>query len=141
MNLSDIKVTPLKIVDTFGGNVLHAIKQSDEAYRGFGEAYFSIVEHGVVKAWKKHNRQVSNLIVPVGRVRFVIMDEFNQSKVIDLSQDNYCRLTIPPGLWFGFMGVDQGVNLVLNVSSIEHDPEEVDRKLKHDFDFDWSITQ
>lgn len=139
LTLDDVVITPLSKIEAFGGDILHALKKSDDSFAGFGEAYFSLVNSSEIKAWKKHNLQISNLIVPVGRVRFAVIDGTGQSKVVDLSPDNYFRLTIPPGFWFGFLGLGSGTNLILSVSNIEHDPSEVERKEKNEFDFDWGL--
>ena len=45
-------LTPLKIIPGDSGEVMHALKQPEESFQGFGEAYFSTVEHGSVKGWK-----------------------------------------------------------------------------------------
>ena len=78
MSNSEIKVIPLKRINTSGGDVLHALKSSDEDFNNFGEIYFSWVEKNAVKAWKKHTRMSMNLVVPVGLVRFVFYNEVNQ---------------------------------------------------------------
>jgi dTDP-4-dehydrorhamnose 3,5-epimerase len=49
--LEGVLLTPLSIVATSGGDVMHAMKKSNVGYSGFGEAYFSQVESGVIKAW------------------------------------------------------------------------------------------
>ena len=41
-----------------------------------------------------------------------------------LSRENYSRLTIPPGVWFGIKG-KQKENIVLNVSDKVHEDDEV----------------
>ena len=33
-----VYLSPLKVIDTEGGNVLHGIKKSDESFVDFGEA-------------------------------------------------------------------------------------------------------
>ena len=40
IKLSDISVTPLSRIERIGGDVLHAIKNTENGYVGFGEAYF-----------------------------------------------------------------------------------------------------
>lgn len=126
-------ITPLKRIPTPGGDVMHGLKAAEESYAGFGEAYFSTVEKGSVKGWKRHNRMTLNLIVPVGGVEFVVYDEGAaaeerfRSFTIGMAVGNYARLTVPPGLWMAFAGRAEGLNLVLNVASIGHDPDEVDR--------------
>lgn len=128
--IEGVILTPLKIIKGDLGSVLHAIKATDGGYSGFGEAYFSTVDHLAVKAWKKHQIMVSNLVVPVGTVKFVIYDDrpesptFESTMEVVLSESNYQRLTIPPGLWMGFQGAGEGLNMLLNVASIPHDPDE-----------------
>ena len=69
-----LKLTKLNIIDTLGGNVMHAMKKSSEGYSGFGEAYFSEIDKGAIKAWKKHKNMVLNLVVPLGKIKFVILN-------------------------------------------------------------------
>lgn len=128
VNLDQITITPLKRIPVLGGDVLHALKNSDYGYRGFGEAYFSIIEHGIVKAWKLHREMTLNLIVPVGKVRFVfISSDFKQRREECLGISNYARITVPPGIWFGFEGLASSSSMLLNISDIEHDSNEVER--------------
>ena len=134
VNLDHITITPLKRIPVLGGDVLHALKYSDYGYRGFGEAYFSIIEHGVVKAWKLHREMTLNLIVPVGEVRFVfISSDFKQRREECIGTSNYARLTVPPGIWFGFEGLAFPSSMLLNISDIEHDPNELERIDMADF--------
>jgi dTDP-4-dehydrorhamnose 3,5-epimerase len=131
---NEIITTPLKQVNVEGGNVLHALKNTDNGYHGFGEAYFSWIEHGSIKAWKRHLRMTMNLIVPVGKVQFVfITDEGNLLVREIIGEDNYVRITVPPGIWFGFKGEFAPKSLVLNLASITHDPDEVERLPKEAF--------
>jgi len=143
--LGDILVTPLTQVETSGGDVLHAMKASDKGFSGFGEAYFSWINSGSIKAWKRHTRMIMNLVVPVGTVRFVFhLDnvQLTQSfRVIDIGTGNYSRITVPPGIWFGFQGLESPHNLILNVSSISHDPFEVDRKTINEIQYDWNLEK
>ena len=128
VNLEHITLTPLKRIPVSGGDVLHALKCSDYGYMGFGEAYFSIIEHKVIKAWKLHREMTLNLIVPIGEVRFVfISSDFKQRREECLGTSNYARLTVPPGIWFGFEGLASTSSMLLNISDIEHDPNELER--------------
>ena len=51
--------------------------------------------------------------------------------------ENYCRLSVPPGIWFGFKGMDKNLNLVMNISDLEHDPNEVQRKDISEIVYEW----
>jgi dTDP-4-dehydrorhamnose 3,5-epimerase len=136
--------TPLSIIDTEGGDVLHAMKASDVGFNGFGESYFSTVESGAIKGWKLHREMVLNLVVPVGRVRFVVFDDRDGSKTAGqfsetvLSRDNYGRLTVPAKLWLAFQGVSEQESLLLNIASIPHDPDEVEHKSLNKIYYNWT---
>ena len=83
-----------------------------------------------------------NILVPLGDVRFVFFlktpDGAVNFLVKDIGVSNYIRLTVPPGIWFGFKGISQSSSLVLNIASIPHNPNEVDRKNIDDIKFNWS---
>jgi dTDP-4-dehydrorhamnose 3,5-epimerase len=139
MRLTDILLTPLSRIETGGGDVLHAMKQGDVGYAGFGEAYFSWVFADVVKGWKRHTRMTMNLAVPVGQVRFVFrLDGSDEFRVEEIGIGRYMRITVPPGVWFGFQGLAAPQSLVLNIASIPHDPDEVERVGLSDVKYVWN---
>ena len=134
--------TPLDIIDTVGGNVMHAMKSSSVGYTGFAEAYFSQVNNGVIKAWKRHKEMTLNLVVPIGKIRFVLFDDRNATnkkfQELVISRDNYCRLTVAPMIWMGFQGLSDSGSILLNIANIEHNPREVDKKNLEQIEFNWS---
>ena len=137
VSVNQILITPLKRIQVAGGDVLHCMKCSDPGYVDFGEAYFSIVEAGAIKAWKRHLRMTLNLVVPVGIVRFVFVDETGGIREESLGVDRYARLTVPSGIWFGFMGLSEPHSLLLNIADIPHDPDEIERKEIEEVNFNW----
>jgi dTDP-4-dehydrorhamnose 3,5-epimerase len=134
-----VTVTPLRRIPTEGGDVLHALTASDPGFVGFGEAYFSWVLPGAVKAWKLHQRMTLNLVAPVGMVRFVFHrdDHRGHVQVEDIGEDRYVRLTVGPGVWFGFQGLAREPSLVMNLADHEHDPDEMLRRPVDEIAFDW----
>ena len=131
-------LTQEKIISIDGGSVLHGMKSSDKFYKGFGEVYFSWIEKDFIKAWKKHKSMVMNLIVPYGEVKFVFFDESEKKytqKIIGKS--NYKRLTVLPGVWFGFKGISSPKSLVVNIANIPHDDNEVERLKKENIQYNW----
>ena len=129
--------TPLDIIDTAGGNVMHAMKSSSIGYTGFAEAYFSQIKFGSIKAWKRHLRMTLNFVVPVGSVQFVFIDNHGAMREEVIGLDRYVRLTIPPGIWFGFRGLVAPNSLLMNIADIPHDPAEIERKELGAFKFQW----
>ena len=139
VGMDAITVTPLARIATAGGDVLHALKQQDQGFSGFGEAYFSLAAPGAVKAWKIHKRMTMNVVVPIGSVRFVFhLQGVDAYRVEDIGADRYVRLTVPPGIWFGFKGLGASENLILNIADIAHDPAEVDRLPIAEINYSWS---
>jgi dTDP-4-dehydrorhamnose 3,5-epimerase len=130
-------LTPLKQIRISKGSVLHAMKKSDIGFDGFGEAYFSTVNKNDIKGWKKHTEMTLNLVVPVGKMEFVIYNDKNHNFFnVTISQDNYQRLTISPGFWLAFRGLDEK-NILLNIASIEHDPSECESIDLDKIIYDW----
>jgi dTDP-4-dehydrorhamnose 3,5-epimerase len=141
--IDGVLVTPLRIIDTPGGDVMHAMKQSDPGYIGFGEAYFSQVAHGAIKAWKRHREMTLNLVVPVGEVRFVLYDDQEDRQIFQelvLSPSNFSRLTVPPMVWVGFQGLSSEGSVVLNIANLEHDPLEADKQEISQIDYNWEVV-
>jgi dTDP-4-dehydrorhamnose 3,5-epimerase len=125
--LPGVLVSPLRRIAHPQGDVLHGLKAGDPSFHGFGEAYFSTVHHGAIKGWKKHTLMTLNLVVPVGTIRFVVIDDRDtsvQAAEVTLGADFYARLTVPPGVWLAFQGRGTPLNLLLNVANLEHDPAE-----------------
>ena len=144
INIDGVILTPLKKITHPKGDILHGIKNNDDGYAGFGEAYFSIIKQGDIKGWNRHKNMTLNLIVPTGEVTFIIYDDREKSKTkgifykVNLSPSNYKRLTVPPGLWLAFKGgyVNKN-NLILNISNMAHDPDEIERKALEQINYNW----
>ena len=51
------------------GDVLHAMKSTENEFKGF-KAYFSTIRQNKLKAWKRHLKMTMNLLVPTGEVQF-----------------------------------------------------------------------
>tara|TARA_B110000238_G_scaffold105135_1_gene114521 strand:+ start:217 stop:648 length:432 start_codon:yes stop_codon:yes gene_type:complete len=138
--IKGVIVSPLNLIDTPGGFVMHAMKETSIGFAGFGEAYFSQVHNGSIKAWKRHKEMTLNIVVPIGEIKFVLFDDRNglrQFQEIIISRNNYCRLTIPPMIWLGFQGLSVDTSTLLNIANIEHNPKEVDRLEIEKIFFDW----
>lgn len=140
VSVDQILLTPLKRINLPEGDVLHGIKQYDPGYNGFGEAYFSIINQGSIKAWKRHLRMTLNLVVPVGAVQFVFIDNSGslREELVGFEVDRYLRLTVPPGIWFGFKGLYDNFSMLMNLADIPHDPLEIERKGAKEIHYDWT---
>lgn len=131
--IEGVLITPLKQIKHPKGDIYHAMKILDDGYYGFGEAYFSSILSGLIKAWKCHLKMTLNLVCIVGKIHFVLFDSreksptygnFMEITLSPESQHTYNRLTIPPGVWMAFIGIAEGKSILLNLANIPHDPSE-----------------
>jgi len=136
--MDGVILTPLKQIHHPMGDVLHGMKKNDIGFDGFGEAYFSTIHQNDIKGWKKHTQMTLNLIVIVGEIEFVIFNgnDFVRAK---LSRNNYQRLTVSPGLWVAFRGIEEE-NILLNLANLEHDPQEAVTIALEEISYHWSTV-
>mgnify|MGYP001227594224 CR=1 FL=1 len=133
-----ITLKKLKVIPTDGGNVFHALKNSEKMIYNFGEVYFSSINYKTIRAWKLHTKMTLNLIVPIGMVKFVFyFEKTNKFLEYIIGEENYCRLTVAPNIWFGFQGVATTPSLLLNLACIPHDLTEVKRVKLSEVEFNW----
>jgi len=133
-----VAVRPLQIVAGDRGEVMHMLRADAPHFERFGEIYFSLVNPGAVKAWRRHRATVTNLAVPVGAIRLVLYDDRDDSPTrgtlmeIETGRHAYSLITIPAGVWSGFLGLGPDTAVVANCATAPHDPGEVDRRPEHD---------
>jgi len=143
VNIENLFLTELKRIFHPKGDVLHCIKKSDKGFVDFGEAYFSTIKYGEVKGWNKHKKMTLNLVVPMGAVVFVVYDDRARSRTrrnffcVEISEKEYQRLSVPPGVWLAFKGKGRKTNLILNVADLEHDSAEVERLALEHIKYRW----
>ena len=138
-SINGVLVTELRQIVDERAAVLHHMRSDATEFTCFGECYFSETLPGVVKAWKRHREQTQHLAVPVGRVRFVIYDDRESSPTlgelvsVELGRpDNYNRLCIPNGVWYGFTCLSDQPALIANCADRVHDPTDAELRPEGD---------
>ncbi len=129
--IQGVQVFQLNQIADERGIVLHLMRSDSPHFREIGEIYFSEINPGIVKAWKKHKLMTQNLSVPAGRIRLVFFDDRDDSpskgtveELILGRPDRYCLVRIPPLLWYGFQGISEIPSLIVNCTDLPHDPNE-----------------
>ena len=66
---------------------------------------------------------------------------FGKIQEVCLGEHNYVQVTVPPGVWNGFMGLGTEEAIVINFTDIPHDPNEIHRCDPHENDipYSWKI--
>lgn len=129
-----LAVTPLAVFRDQRGSVMHMLRSDSPLFSGFGEVYFSSIGHRVVKAWRCNRLATANFAVPVGSVELVAFDNRAESAThtkkicITLDKDRYCLVTIPPGVWYGFIGLALDESLIVNVLDRPYDADAAERR-------------
>ena len=133
----------LKVISHPDGDLFKILSKDSFNFSNFGEAYFSTVNYKKVKGWKLHKKMLLNIVVPVGEIKFVIIENSQNSSFsyfeYVLSKDNYKLLTIQPNSYFAFQGLGKSTNLLLNISNIIHDDNEVEKYPLDKFIYDWEL--
>ncbi|MCP4377405.1 MAG: dTDP-4-dehydrorhamnose 3,5-epimerase [bacterium] len=129
--IEDVLFNELGKFEDQRGAVMHMLRSDAPFFEKFGEVYFSTVNTGVVKGWKKHLKMTQHITVPVGNVRVVIHDDRPDSPTTGCTQEfeigtqQYNLLRIPPLVWYSFGNIGDEMAMVVNCTDIPHDPEEV----------------
>ena len=135
-NKEKISIVIQKRINVEGGDVLHVLKSDEKQFAGFQEAYFSTIKYNYIKAWKRHMKMTMNLIVPIGKVQFIFYSHSGELiKNVIIGEENFCRITVPPEIWFGFKGLSENDSYILNISNIKHNPNEIERESINKFPF------
>ena len=135
--MDGVVLSPMKQIFHPKGDIFHGMKKSDEGFAGFGEAYFSTINKDDIKGWKKHTKMTMNILVPMGEIELVTFnEELKEFFSVKLSPDNYHRLTVQPGIWMAFRGLGE-YNMLLNIASIEHDPDEAINIALDEIVYEW----
>lgn len=145
--IDGVTITPLRQIPDERGRIMHMLRNDAPHFIEFGEVYFSIVHQGAIKGWHLHRKMTINYAVPIGKIKFVLFDARESSptkgevkEIFMGPSDNYCLVTVPPGIWNGYKGV--GIDsLVANCATHVHDPDEMDRldPFSPDVPYDWAL--
>jgi dTDP-4-dehydrorhamnose 3,5-epimerase len=147
MNIKDVIITKLKIIKDDRGSVMHMMRRDSVIFKSFGEIYFSTIFKDSVKAWHLHKETTLNYACVSGKVKLVLFDDRNKSsskgvyEEIILSPKNYFLITIPPNIWNGFKGLDNGESIIANCLNLPHDEKEMVREdpLSVKFHYNWEL--
>jgi len=127
--IEGVVIKPLSQFEDERGKVMHMLRSDSEIFDQFGEVYFSYVNPGMVKAWKRHQLMTQLLTVPYGQVDFVLFDDrkasgtFGKTQQVHIGDREHQLLKIPQLIWYGFKGMASHRSLIVNCADLPHDPE------------------
>lgn len=147
-HIEGVLVTRLKKVVNPRGHLMEVQRADDSHYSGFGQAYVTMTNPGVVKAWYRHHKQIDQIALIKGELLLVLFDTRPESATcnalteIRIQEDEPQLIRIPPGVWHGFQAVGSDPAFLLHLNSIPFDFENTDEDRISDDDplipYSWS---
>lgn len=145
--MEGVLIKPLKVFSDERGKVMHMLGSDDPLFKQFGEVYFSIVNPGIIKGWKKHSKMTQHFAVPIGNIKLVLYDDRENSSTkgeiqeIFIGIENYQLVRIPPLICYSFKAIGNEFALIANCTDLSHDPNEVTNIEPFDkrIPYNWSL--
>jgi dTDP-4-dehydrorhamnose 3,5-epimerase len=146
MNIKDVIITELKVIKDDRGKVMHMMRNDSSVFKSFGEIYFSTIYKDAVKAWHLHKEATLNYACIRGKVKLVLFDDREDSSTkltyeeIILTPEKYFLISIPPNIWNGFKGLDEGESIIANCLNLRHNEKEMVREDPNSkkFQYNWN---
>lgn len=146
--IAGVEIKPLKPIVDERGFLMETLRADDPIFKGFGQAYVTTVNDGVVKAWHYHENQIDNFICLVGHIKLVLYDCREDSPtygVINeffIGERNPMLVQIPTRVLHGFKGISAPHALVLNLPDKAYNYENPDEfrvdPHENDVPYDWA---
>jgi dTDP-4-dehydrorhamnose 3,5-epimerase len=122
------------------GYLMEILRNDEELFDKFGQAYVSACFPGIIKAWHCHQVQYDHFCCLSGNLKVGLFDEREdsptkgQTQTIVIGVLNPCLVRIPPLVWHGFMAVGDETAVVLNLPTEHYNYEKPDelRRALHD---------
>ena len=146
--IEGVQVKPLKVIPDERGRLFEMLRSDEPIFKRFGQVYCTSVEHGVVKGWHLHKKQIDNFVCVSGMIKLVVYDgrpasptkgEVNE---FFIGTHNPLLVQIPAGLHHGFKGLTAPEAIVINIPTepYHHDQPDEFKTDPHqnDIPYDWS---
>ena len=136
-DLNSIGLKKIRKSSNIKGDINKILSKYDPQFKGFGEIYTSLIKKDTIKAWKMHNTMTLNLSVIYGATKFVFFDGIKYFRSITIISEENHLLTVPPKVWYGFKSLNNKDSLILNLTDLVFDENEISRKNENEIEFDW----
>ena len=96
---------------------------------------------GRVVAWHRHQRQTDHWFVIKGHLKVGLLDDSGTHKWVYLGENDRRVLSIPPGVWHGYMvmGDEEAVLMYYITSKYDEDNPDEERLSIEGAGVDWSV--
>ena len=147
--IEGVRIKKLQTVPDQRGFVMEILRDDEECFEKFGQAYVSGTYPGIVKAWHAHEIQTDSFCCLQGNVMVGLFDDREDSPTrgqtmkIVLGELNRTLLQIPPLVWHGWICLGNEMAVVLNLPTEHYNPQAPDELRRPwddpDIDFEWHV--
>jgi len=113
----------------------------DESLNMGGDINITWAYPGRVVAWHRHQKQSDHWFVIKGFLKVGLLDGRGQVRWVYLGENDRKVLTIPPGVWHGYMVLGEEEAVLMYYITSKYNPEEPDeeRLSIEEAGIDWSV--
>lgn len=127
--IEGVKLIPVKTFVDDRGYINQIIQHSDGVFPKLERLYLvGNFGRGIIRGFHKHEKEWKCFFVINGAAKFVLVKETKNQPEIDtyvLTSKNPQILIIPPGIWHGFMSLEENT-ILLGISNFTIDETKAD---------------
>ncbi len=113
----------------------------DEKVRMAGDINITWAYPGRVVAWHRHQKQTDHWFVIKGYLKVGLLDDDGNHKWVYLGENDRRVLSIPPGVWHGYMVMGDEETILMYYITSKYDEENPDeeRMTPEEGGVDWAV--
>ena len=147
--IEGVEIKQLRVNADERGFLMEILREDDEIFQHFGQAYVSLNYPGVVRAWHYHKLQDDFIAVVKGMIKLALYDARDGSPTKGqveehfLGEQNNILIKIPVGVMHGYKTIGVEASLLLNFPTKTYSRAEPDEyRLPWDTEeipYDWAL--
>ena len=145
--IKDVRVVSLTAHVDDRGYLIEILRSTDEYFIQFGQVYLvGDMTRGTIRAFHKHTELWDWFFISHGSAKFALRDDrqesstYGEMQTIVSSQRNPTLIVVPPGVYHGWMALEDDTQLVSTASHVynRQKPDEI-RVPPDSFGYIWEV--
>ena len=145
--IKDVRVVSLTAHVDDRGYLIEILRSTDEYFTQFGQVYLvGAMSRGTIRAFHKHAELWDWFFISHGSAKFALRDDrqesstYGEMQTIVSSQRNPTLIVVPPGVYHGWMALEDDTQLVSTASHVynRQKPDEI-RVPPDSFGYIWEV--
>jgi len=148
--IQGVKTKKLNVIPDERGYLMEILRNDDDIFKQFGQAYLTTAYPGVTKAWHYHKIQTDNFTCVKGMMKVALYDDRNDSETYQeineffIGEKNPLLISVPPGVYHGFKAIGDEMAIFLSIPTEPYNYEKPDEyRLPPDtnhINYDWILA-